>query len=176
MPLILNKPFQLFANCIPVKGHNRSLICDLQRNTIKLIPNDLFNILNEYNGETIKEIQKKHDNFHDSTIVEYFEFLVENEFIFFTEIPNLFLDLSLNWDHPSEITNCIVDFDKNSTHDLRVIIDELNNFKCTGLELRFYDSLKIEDIDKHLSYIWDNWRDAEYALSLRFPARYWYCC
>lgn len=152
MTLNLNKPFQLFANCIPVKGYNRSVICDLQRSTIKLIPNDLFSILNKYKGETINEIQRKFDNSYDSTIIEYFEFLLENEFIFFTEVPNLFLDLPLTWDHPSEITNCIVDFDKNSIHDIRAIIDELNHFRCTGLELRYYDSVKIKDIEKHLSY------------------------
>lgn len=135
-----------------VKGVNRSVICDLQRSTIKLIPNDLYNILNEFNGETILEIQSKFDNLYDSTIIEYFEFLIENEFIFFTEVPNLFPDLPLIWDHPSEITNCIVDFDKNSKHDLRAIIDELNCFRCSGLELRFYDSVRIEDIERYLIY------------------------
>ena len=46
-------PFKLFANCIPVKGINRSTICDLQRGNYDFIPNDLYEILKFQEGKTI---------------------------------------------------------------------------------------------------------------------------
>ena len=104
----LHKPFRLFSNCVPIKGANRSVICDLQRNNLKLIPNDLYNLLKKHEGKTITEVKEKYDNLYDSTIEEYFEFLVKNEFIFFTKTPELFPKLKLNWDSDSSITNTIL--------------------------------------------------------------------
>ena len=55
------KYIKLYANCIPVKGFNRSVICDLQRSDIKLIPNDLFELLS-FQDIKISEIKAKHNN------------------------------------------------------------------------------------------------------------------
>ena len=116
--MIQNKPFVVFANCKLVKGASRSSICDLQRNQIKLIPNDLFEILSIHEGKSIQEIKKKFGNRYDKTIDEYFEFLVENEFIFFTDNPKLFPKLSDEWDHPSKITNAIIDRNLDSNYNI----------------------------------------------------------
>ena len=152
----LNKPFKLFANCIAVKGANRSTICDLQRNEVKLIPNDLCLILKKYQGKTINAVKEIYRNEFDSTIEEYFNFLLKNEFIFFTDTPEIFPALSPEWNDPSSINNAILDFSKNSQYELEKVIDQLNELNCRHLEIRFYDSVrpsKIEKILKHIDFI-----------------------
>ena len=79
----MNKKIKLFANCIPVKGINRSVICDLQKGEVKVIPNDLYDILEKYESHTVDEIKKEYENKYDKVIDEYIDFLLLDEFIFF---------------------------------------------------------------------------------------------
>jgi len=148
-----NKHFRLFANCIPVKGSNRSVICDLQRNDVKFIPNDLFDILNLYSSCTVTEIKKKYNNKYDEIINEYFNFLVENEFIFFTDSLELFPNLELSWNHPYIITNALVDRDFHSDYSIFRVLSQLDNLNCEHIEIRFFNSTKTNEITKILDFI-----------------------
>ena len=50
------KYFKLYANCIPVKGASRSIICDIQRIRYHFITNDLFDILLNKASWQLKDI------------------------------------------------------------------------------------------------------------------------
>ncbi|WP_299122159.1 grasp-with-spasm system SPASM domain peptide maturase [uncultured Winogradskyella sp.] len=151
--MVQNKTFKLFSNCIPVKGAKRSTICDLQRNEVKLIPNDLAEILIKYEGKAIGEIKVIYQNKYDSIIDEYFEFLLENEFIFFTNQPELFPKMSLDWEDPSVINNAIIDRDSNSNYDLYNILDQLDELNCRHIELRYFNSIELTEILDILKYL-----------------------
>jgi SPASM domain peptide maturase of grasp-with-spasm system len=148
-----DKPFKLFSNCIPVKGAKRSTLCDLQRNEVKLIPNDLVEILLNYEGKKINEIKKLYNNEYDATITEYFEFLLENEFIFFTDDPGSFPKLDLKWDNPSIITNAIIDRNSQSDYNIISILNQLEDLNCKYIEIRFYDSVELNEITEILKYL-----------------------
>ncbi|WP_264537364.1 hypothetical protein [Flavobacterium sp. N1736] len=60
--------FILFADCIPVKGFNRSIICDTKNNKFYFIPNGLYDILEIYNGKTIEEIKENFKHQYDEII------------------------------------------------------------------------------------------------------------
>jgi SPASM domain peptide maturase of grasp-with-spasm system len=139
--------FVLFANCIPVKGYNQSIICDLQRHTIDIIPNDLFIILTECENMTVNEIKKKYKNEFNETIDEYFEFLIEKEFIFFTAHPALFPKMNMQWDFPFEISNAIIDIDEKSPNILATI-DSLETINCKNIQLRFFREVALQEIIK----------------------------
>ena len=165
-----NIKFKLVANCIPVKGANQSVICDLQRNSISLIPNDLYHILTKYEGKTIEDIKSIYNNKYDDVIVEYFEFLLSEEFIFFTDSPELFPKLSMQWHTPQEITNAIIDVDENSIFDLHKVIHELNEYNCKFVEFRYYNSPKIETLKELISFI-EDLESSIISIDLNFPYR-----
>src|ERR1700752_3163423 len=104
--------FNLFANCIPVKGKYRSIICDIHRGRFRFIPNALYYILTHFKKHTITEVKEKFNRENDNFIDEYFTFLEQNEFIFFCsrQEQKLFPKLDLKFEYPSVITNCIIDF------------------------------------------------------------------
>ena len=77
------KNIKLFATCISVKGVNRAIICDLQRNTYVFIPDDLHDILLLHDGKKIFDINKYYNNQYDEILDEYFEFLLKNELFYF---------------------------------------------------------------------------------------------
>lgn len=137
--------FILFADCIPVKGFNRSIICDTKSNNYYLIPNGLYDILEEYNGKTIDTIKKDFEHRYDEIIDEYFDFLLNNKLIFFNSNPELFPKMSTKWNSPSLITNIIIDYDEN-IHDFNTLISQFEILKCSYIQLRFYKKIDLDYI------------------------------
>lgn len=144
--------FSLFACCIPVKGARRSVICDLQRNSFRFIPNDLFKILVEHRGRTLSDIKAAYNNECDAEIDEYFDFLISEEFGFWCQDPDNFPPLDLSWEPPERISNAIIDIDAESEHDLNKIFEELDDLGCKALEVRFFCACKASDLRKVLEY------------------------
>ncbi|MCX2429850.1 grasp-with-spasm system SPASM domain peptide maturase [Pedobacter sp. GR22-10] len=138
-----NLPFNLFSSCIIVKGVNRSTICDLQRNRVHLIPNSLSKILEDCNGSTILEVKSKFEIEDEHVINEYFEFLKQEELIFFSTKPEWFPKMSLQWDSPLAINNCIIDIDNCSKLSFSEIFRSLNILGCQFLEIRSYSVFDI---------------------------------
>ncbi len=135
-----NKCLQLFANCIPVKGAKRSIICDLGRASYHYIPNDLYELLKKFEGASKEIIYKEYGTSNQQVLNEYFAFLEHNEFIFWCdpeEIP-LFPKIDMSYRVPYEITNSIIDLDSNSKYDIKKVITQLIDLNCSHIQIRSY--------------------------------------
>lgn len=145
-----NQYLKLFACCIPVKGQSRSIICDLQRYNFDFIPNDLFDLLDKQ--ASLLPLGKLKDEFgkeNEETLESYIQFILENEYGFLCEEHELenFPPLDLQWESPTYITNAIIDFDKDSIHDVATIATQLDKVGCKALELRFYDEASLDQLN-----------------------------
>lgn len=157
--------YRLFSSCIPVKGASRSCILDLQRNDIHLIPNSLYDIITNNNGNIdFNFLLKNYANMED-IINEYKSFLISNELIFYCdsiEESNCFPNIYEDYDSPYKITNMIVDISNYYTKDiLHSINKSINIIGIQALQIRvFTKSLDIADYllnliegDSRLSYV-----------------------
>lgn len=149
-----SKNFNLFSDCIPIKGINRSLICDMMNNKYYFIPNGLYDLLEEYNGKTIETIKKDFEHLYDNTIDEYFDFLIENRLVFFNSNPEAFPKTDLRWYSPSKITNAIIDFDQNQ-HNYIDLISQFEDLKCSYIQIRFFKKMDLNFIKSIVQYIND---------------------
>jgi SPASM domain peptide maturase of grasp-with-spasm system len=156
-----NDVFKLTQNCIPVNGINRSLICDLHRNSFDIIPNDLYNILTLHEGKTIASIKEHFNNKYDGVIDEYFDFVLQKEYIFLTNTPEWFPKLSQEWHYPFKISNALLDLNKNSDYNIFFALGQLEKLHCKHLEIRFYDNISFFEIEKIMLFI----DDSEYIIS-----------
>lgn len=158
------KIFSLNANCIPVKGANRSIICDVYRKRFDFIPNALFFILDKYSNLSIDEIKNKFKNKHDESIDEYFEFLLKNEYVFRIDKSEkkLFPKLDLQFESPSIITNCIIDINSNSNYSFKKVAKELISLLTYHIEIRFFSDFTFAEI----STILKNFDYAEFNIHL----------
>jgi len=146
----MSRYFACYACCLPVRGHARSILCDLQRGSFLFIPNVLVDILEMSRDQTVEDIKAHYGHEHDDRIDEYFAFLVEKNQGFYTETPRSFPALSLDWRNPRPITNCLVDFDPGSEHDLVDLNEQLSQLGCESLELRFFHPLPLEALTARL--------------------------
>ncbi len=135
--------FVLFADCIPVKGFNRSIICDIQNNKYYFIPNGLFDILTQYYGKSIENVKDDFGNEYNETIDEYFDFLIENKLIFFNPNPHLFPKIDNVWATSSLITNIIIDCDE-IIHDFKKLLPQFEILKSSYIQLRFFNKINID--------------------------------
>ena len=131
---------KLFANCLPVKGAFRSVICDLQTRQYHFIPQALYEVLTEHGDKSIADVQAFYGNEHDAVIEEYFTFLLENGLAFKTNSPENFPALDLRWQASSGVTNAILDYD-NSTYDMGLVLLQLHELNCQAVHLRFFSAV-----------------------------------
>lgn len=142
--------FKLYANCLPVKGARRSVICDLEAKRLQFIPNDLFRILTECERLSLSEIKQRYEDTPETIIDDYFSLLVEQDYGFWCDEPESFPALDLSWDRPETITNAIIDIDRTSSHDYGSIFSQLDSLGCRAVEVRAYDTLSIEEVEEIL--------------------------
>src|SRR3972149_1382535 len=145
------KYFLLYANCIPVKGAKRSIICDLQLGRYKFIPNILFEILTKHRNFPLEKIKKSYNHTFDRGIDTYLKLLTDDEWGFYTNDPDVFPKMDLKWDFPGLISNAIIDVDKDSNHNYNTIFDQLDSLGCTALQIRFLYNIDLVFLEKILN-------------------------
>jgi SPASM domain peptide maturase of grasp-with-spasm system len=138
--------FLLFADCIPVRGARRSVLCDLQRRRLRFIPSTLFDILTQHSRQSLEQIQAAYPTADHAKIEEYLDVLVREEYGFWSDEPEHFSNLDLTWEVPARCTNAIIDVSRDSAHDFAAIFEQLDALGCMNLQLRLYDALDPEDI------------------------------
>lgn len=133
-----NIKFHLFENCKLVKGKNRSVIYDLQRNAFDYIPISLHDIIELNRGKTFSEIKAGFSNEDSYVLIEYFNFLYKNEYVFFSDLDiNFFPPLSQVFLKPYNIYNLIIDIEENDEEHLNSLYNIINNELIESLTIRF---------------------------------------
>lgn len=150
-----NSHFKLFAHCIPVKGAKRSVICDLQRRRIEFLPNSLYDLLTEHKLDSIGTIKQQYGTENEAVIEEYFQFLVQKEFLFLCDQDELqcFPDLDLSWEVPNQIENAIIDAKPESQHDYASIFHQLEDLGCVAVQLRNFYVEKYQELKSLLDLL-----------------------
>lgn len=141
---------KLYASCIPVKGAKRSTICDLEKGQIDVIPNDLFEIIQELENKSIDKLLEEYGVENKEVLQSYINFLIQKDYAFKTATPELFPPLETNYERPELITNAIIDVIKDSKHDFKSIAQSLDKLGCKDLQLRFFDEQKLTSLTKVL--------------------------
>ena len=144
----MNTHFTLFSNCFIVKGANRSVLCDLQKNKSVFVPNDLAEVAFCLEDKSIEEILEIYGEENKKIIIEYLDYLENNEYGFFCtkKEKKHFPKIDMEFESPGYITNAVWEIKKMNRERATSIFTQLNQLKCETIHLLFYDTLTIEDI------------------------------
>lgn len=148
---MINKShFRLHANCIPVKGKYRSIICDLSLERYRIIPNELTGILNLLKMKSVNDVKKQFNHEMDMGIEKYIDLLAVEGWGHWTDEPANFTDLNMEWDSPFKIQNCIIDvsnFDV-SLNRIEKFINQLSKYFCEAAQIRFFCKITLEQLQQ----------------------------
>ncbi|MDR2906869.1 MAG: grasp-with-spasm system SPASM domain peptide maturase [Bacteroidales bacterium] len=132
---------------IPVKGYTRSIIYDLPRRKVDFIPNDLYFLIIQNDGNSLAKITSKYKGAENKKVIEsYFDFLFEKEYAFLADktFAKNFPNINLEWDYPAQITNAIVDFSKSKNNAIKKMLQVIENFGCRHVVLYLKESKQLE--------------------------------
>ncbi|WP_298424679.1 grasp-with-spasm system SPASM domain peptide maturase [uncultured Kordia sp.] len=143
----------IFASCFITKGHGRSLIIDSQRGKFDLIPNDMVDFIQNSKLYTIRTLFKIYGTDNKEIVESYLSFILENEYGFLAndKIRKKFPEIEVKWQHPSKITNSIIDVKVfETTQEIYLqTISQLDTLQCEALQIRSYISLS----ESQLTYL-----------------------
>lgn len=150
--------FKLYANCLPVSGGTQATLCDLGRNWYHLIPIELYELLdvNKKFSFSLAELKAYYEGGSNEGIDKWFSYLVSKGYGFYTQEPELFPELQLQWDTPYTLSSAIIEYDKDSDFSLENALEELNVIGCQAVEMRFLDEYDLDALGKTLSLFRDS--------------------
>mgnify|MGYP003629679815 CR=1 FL=1 len=149
----MSKKLSLYSNCLLVKGASRSVICDTQQQILHYIPNSLYNLLNEQLGKSVEDIKINYSSQYDEIIDEYISFLEEKNCVFYTDSPDSFPKMSLDWHYPHKISNAILDYDSLSKYNIEKVLEELDELRCKSIQIRFFSEVDKKKILSILQFL-----------------------
>ena len=140
------RAFRLFQNCFLVKGAVKYTICDLQRGEIYHIPQGLYTLLEHYDCFCPEDHLNDFAEELHNDILRLCEDLVNKELGFWTDEPENFPELNLEWDTPEFISNAILEIGDNRSN-LKDVLNQLQDVFCKHIELRFLVTLPLSEIE-----------------------------
>lgn len=154
--------FKLHSTCIITQGYNRSLLLDIQKNKMELLPNELSLVINDLmSKKSIDDVVEKYGSENKTTIIEYINYLYNNEYGFFLEYEEFkfFPDLPSDFLLPRKIYNSVIELtDYNLTYINR-IISQLECLGCDKISLVFFKSIPEDTI----KWVLDHFNDSIFS-------------
>ena len=142
--------FILYANCLLVKGHTRTLIHDLNTGTLSAIPNELGAYFQDSKILDLKkETAKLESEEQQKILLEYIDYLNELEVGFYSDLHLSGFDTQMNltFYHPFALTNIIVDLREFDAEKMKSIITQVEELSIRNVEMRLLsEAFEQEDL------------------------------
>ena len=142
----------LFSFCKVVKGKEKSVICDFQKEKIKFIPNEMVEVirmLQKQPFEIVREYFKKDAEIFDS----YIKFLIAEGFAFYNKSRENFIEIENYWASPEVINNAVIEYGFKN-YNLKNILIQLDYLYTKFVELRFntFEEEHVSELEEILNY------------------------
>lgn len=132
--------------CQMTAGYSRTLLVDFQRKQIDFIDNQVFEVFRTgaNKTKTVGQLLAGFERKHRETVRQYFRYLLEKEYCFLCEADEieLFPAMQLEFDHPSLITNALIDLpaklDAGYLAQYGRFVEELSGLGCEAVQIRGY--------------------------------------
>ncbi|MGD1846877.1 MAG: grasp-with-spasm system SPASM domain peptide maturase [Salibacteraceae bacterium] len=142
----------IFSCCKIVKGITRGVIVDVQREAIYRVPLDLIDFMERLKTKPIKMVLDEMSGADKETATDYVNYLLENELAFYVDNPQPFKEISTEWDYPSYITNCILDFNEDHLHLYGGVAKSLDLLLCYHMDVRCFGQVSLAGLTRLLLF------------------------
>lgn len=127
-----NKYLRLYSSNVAVKGKSQSCIYSLGRGELHMITNSLFDILTEAETKTFQTIKNKYRS-QLKVFDSYVDYLQRENLAFFTDTPENFPKLKIQFHTPEIVSGVIAEYSFN--YDFDKLIKDLDYCNCKSMQL-----------------------------------------
>lgn len=147
--------FNLYSDIFITKGYNRILISDLNRNTSKLYPLELHDLLAEFKSMSIESVFEDYDPDSKLIVQEYLDYLLENEYGFITtgDWDKNFIPLDFTYHDPNTVSNLFLELEQLNIKES--LVNSIANLNVKHLVI-FCKSNVTQDELIHLDRCFEN--------------------
>ena len=142
----MQEVFKRFECIQLVKGYGRAAVYDLSRQSHYLVPHEFVDFMELCEGKTAEDIESELQPIGDYPR-DYFQFILKNEWAFFSSDAGLFPPIDLEWKHPSIFTNLVWDFNPQYTEAVKTLLQKAN---VKALHLRFVYAITAKQLKEAL--------------------------
>ena len=136
--------FLLYATCKIVLGAKKAILMDLERGRIQPLPLGVAQFLESHMGYSLEEMIREKETKEQDIIKQNINFLIKNDYGFFTDVPERFPSLPEGFSVPALISNAIIDINNSSNHKYRDILASLEGLGCRTVDFRMFFGNKDE--------------------------------
>jgi SPASM domain peptide maturase of grasp-with-spasm system len=138
---IKDQYINLYADCFAVRGACKSAIYDLTRHEIVRFPTAFLDVLEASQNDSVGSVlSRAEDEQSKESMLEFFELLIQKEFINLSGNPTIWPGIRESWDSPCQIQNAIIDV-KDQAHDFGSIFGQLDKLGCEIVQIRCFTNL-----------------------------------
>lgn len=148
---MINKRFQLFQCCIPVKGINRGIIIDFQRKSFHIVPNEIIDIIDQYKNEKALVLL---NDFQENKLIlkKYIKYFLENELIILTNEIENYPPISKDFLKPFIIDTISIEVNKLNSFMIDFFDNQIDELGLICIKLILRDSV-IDNLIKILNLL-----------------------
>ncbi|MEM6721854.1 MAG: grasp-with-spasm system SPASM domain peptide maturase [Bacteroidota bacterium] len=151
-----NDIFFVSSSCKLVKGAKRSVIIDYGRGEVQVIPNEYYDLVQEINRKKVSESLAAVDEDSKGSFLQFIEYMLMNEYGFFTEDITLFPEIATTFDDDQIlIKDAILELDEDVfvKEDFTELLFEINEMRCNDVQLRIASDTNKAFINKVLEIV-----------------------
>lgn len=138
--------FLLHAECVPVRGASRSVICDLGKGQLRYVPHLLHEVLECARLLPLDKLKAHFEHAYDEGIDTWFAWLEKEQLGFWTHSPEAWPPIELDSEYQGGILHAVLEWRADSPWRLASAIRELVENQCAHLSLWLPESTRLTDI------------------------------
>ncbi len=143
--------FNLFADCVAVKGYKESCIYDLSRNKLYPISNKIFEIIERLKilslNNIIKEFPKEAQQIKGMT-----DFFTQNNIGFECVSPSLFPEINYSYEVPNQLFSLSIEVSSSISFTERILIG-VKNENINSIHLMMKEEMDVASINRLLKVL-----------------------
>ena len=143
----------ILPTCRFVKGYMRSVILDIQRGVLDFIPNELYEMYQNYNKQEVDSILSQYNPEEKEIVEEYIDFLIKNEYAILgtQHDTEQIAYLSTTYNYCGHITNCVCEYSDFIHKHIELILNKIDKqLACSAIQILFSETIAIEQLSEFL--------------------------
>lgn len=143
--------FMLYANCFLTEGASEGIIHDVHRQRYLPVKKRMAALLkDDFKQCPVAEVRRRYPDWVNG-IDAYLNFLVENDYGFYTDEPQNFKPINLVFRHPTSLSSAIVEMDAAAIETHANVVDQLLALGCQNFQFLFLEgAYDFEEVAKML--------------------------
>jgi SPASM domain peptide maturase of grasp-with-spasm system len=135
--------------CLPTRGAVRTLLCDLHKQKGRLLQTALYDLLLKHERSSLSGLKKELGVDDWSIVLASIQSLINEGYLrCLVGEQDRVIPISTAWNHPSAITNAIVDVTLLATHDFGMIAQALSDLGCVAIQFRLLLNQTLLDVEE----------------------------